>query len=408
MSARILPPTLAMRMTNRGVAIILCLALVLWGNPTLFATMLQPQEGTPDAAIPNEKLDSLVAPIALYPDPLLSQILVASTYPLEIVQLSQWTQKNSNIPKEKMVEEAQKQDWDPSVQALVVFPDLVKILTDNIKTTTEIGNAFLAQQSDVMDAVQRMRAKAKGNGHLQSTEQQTVESKVIDNKEVIMIEPSSPDIVYVPSYDPVVVYGADPFYPYPPYYYPPYYSGGLALSFGLGMMIGAAWGGGWGWNSGWGGNNNVYVNHHNNFVRNSNRDNLQGGNRVNPLSGRSDWKHNPQHRGGTPYSNRATAQKYGGSARGDSLANRQATARQNQSKFGGRQQAGTGNRGSSGTMNRGTGGDRVGNRSTSSGSRGSGAFGGGGSNRSSSMASSSRGMSSMSRGGGMRGGGRRR
>lgn len=396
----------------------------------VLATVVNPQDTTADAKISNDQLDSLVAPIALYPDPLLSQILVASTYPLEIVQLSQWMQKNSKLPKEKMVEEVKKQDWDPSVQALVVLPDLVKILVDNIKTTADIGNAFLAQQSDVMDAVQRMRAKAKDKGNLETTQQQKVETKIIESKQVIVIEPSSPDVVYVPSYDPVVVYGAAPYYPYPPYYYPPagYYYGGLALSFGVGMMVGAAWGGGWGWGCGWGGNNNVYVNHNNNFTRNSNRQNFQGGNRVNPLGGgggRSNWQHNPQHRGGTPYSNRATAKQYGGTTRGDSMANRQASARQNQSKYGGRQQAGASNRGSigsiggrsgpsAGTMDRGGGGgDRIGNRTTSSGSRGGGAFGGGGSSRSSSMASSSRGGSSMGSrggGGGMRsgGGGRRR
>ena len=418
-----------------AIAVVLCLALILLGDTAVLATALQTQDAATDAKLSNDQLDSLVAPIALYPDPLLSQILVASTYPLEIVQLSQWMQKNSKMDKDKMIEEVKKQDWDPSVQGLVVFPDLVKNLTENIKTTNDIGNAFLAQQNDVMDAVQRMRAKAKDKGNLKTTEQQKVETKVVENKQVIVIEPSSPDVVYIPSYDPVVVYGAAPYYPYPSYYYPPagYYAAGMALSFGVGMMVGAAWGGGWGYGCGWGSNNNVYVNHNNNFVNNSNRQNFQGGNRnqARPKGGQSNWQHNPQHRGGTPYSNKATANKYGGSARGDSMANRQASARQNQSQFGNRQQAGvsdrssmgnrSGDRGASaGTMDRGGsrsggGGDRVGNRSTSSGSRGSSAFGGSGSSRSSSMASSSRGGSSMGSrgggGGGMRsggGGGRRR
>jgi hypothetical protein len=349
----------------------------------------------------------------------LSQVLVASTYPLEIVQLSQWMLKNSTTPKEKLVDDVKKQDWDASVQALVVFPDLVKNLTDNIKWTADMGNAFLAQQSDVMDAVQRMRITAKDSGKLTTTQQQKVDTKVIESKTYVVIEPSSPEVVYVPSYDPMYVWGS-PMYPYPAYYYPPagYYAAGMALSFGVGMMIGAAWGGGWGWGAGWGGHNNVYVNHNNNFVNNSNRQNLQGGNRnrVNPQGGRSDWQHNPQHRGGAPYSNRATAKQYGGTARGDSLSNRQAAARQNPSNFGGRQQAGVSDRmagrGSSASgfgSSRG-GGDRVGNHNLSSGygSRSGGAFGSGGSSRSSSRASSSRGYSSMggSRGGGgMRGGG---
>jgi hypothetical protein len=406
---------------NRAIAILLCLALIVWGDQGAVASAMQ--DAGAAERISNDQLDSLVAPIALYPDPLLSQILVASTYPLEIVQLHQWMQKNSTMSPEKMVEEVKKQDWDASVQAMVVFPDLVKILTENIRTTADIGNAFLVQQSDVMDAVQRMRGKAKNNGHLKTTEQQTVETKVIESKEVIIIEPSKTEVVYVPSYDPVVVYGAAPYYPYPAYYYPPagYYYGGLALSFGVGMMVGAAWGGGWGWGCGWGGGNNVYINHNNNFNRNVDRQNNRGGrNQASPKGGRSNWQHNPQHRGGTPYSNRATAKQYGGTARGDSMANRQASARSNQSKYGNRQSAGVSDRSSMGsrggdrgasasTVNRGGGGgDRIGNRTTSNGSRGS-SFGSGGGSRSSSMASSSRGRSSMggsrSGGGGMRGGG---
>ena len=248
MKSRSLPLSIVVPAFHRAIAMVLCLALALWADPVVLATVMNPQDSAAEARISNDQLDSLVAPIALYPDPLLSQILVASTYPLEIVQLSQWTQKNSKMSKEKMVEEVKKRDWDPSVQALVVFPDLVKILVENIKTTADIGNAFLAQQSDVMDGVQRMRAKAKDKGNLTTTEQQRVETKMIESKQVIIIEPSSPDVVYVPSYDPVVVYGAAPYYPYPAYYYPPagYYYGGLALSFGIGMMVGAAWGGGLG------------------------------------------------------------------------------------------------------------------------------------------------------------------
>jgi hypothetical protein len=457
-----------LKATHSAIALLLCVALVFSANPVAFAVAQQSKSTSDNAKLPNDQLDSLVAPIALYPDPLLAQILAASTYPLEIVQLSQWMQNNSKLTGDKAAAEVKKQDWDPSVQALVVLPDVVRILNDNIKWTADLGNAFLAQQGDVMDAVQRMRAKAKSKGNLKTTEQQKVETTVIENKEVIVIQPAKTEVVYVPAYDPVVVYGP-PVYPYYPYVYPPGYAwAGMAISFGVGMMIGAAWGGGWGWGCGWGGNN-VYINNNNNFNRNTNinrpsqrpsggRGNVGGvggaggvggvggaggiggaggvggvggvggaggvGNRPSQQpagGGRDNWQHNPKHRGGAPYSDRATADRFGGTARGDSMANRQANARQNQSQFGGRQQAGVSDRSSmggggrggtgasAGNMSRGgAGGDRIGNQRTSNGSAG-GAFGGVGNSRSTSRASSSRGASSMgSRGGGMRGGGGRR
>ena len=389
-----------------------------------------PEEQVPK--IPNDQLDSLVAPIALYPDPLLAQVLAASTYPLEIMQLQQWLTKHPGLKDKALQDAVMKQPWDATVQALAALPDVVKRLSDDIQWTTDLGNAVLAQQSDVMEAVQRMRAKAEQKGNLKTTEQQKVETKVVENKSVIVIEQSKPDVVYVPSYEPTVVYGP-PAYPYPPIAYPPpgYYAAGMAISFGVGMMVGAAWGGGWCCNSGWGSNNNININNNNTFVNNSNRQNNIS-NRSGNRTGSNGWQHNSQHRGGTPYANRATANKYGGTARGDSIGNRQANARQSQGQLGGRgqgaqagtmdrggrQQSGAGNRGSGGTdglgANRGgAGGDRVGNRSVSSGggSRGGGAFGGGsgGMSGASARASSSRGASSMgSRGGGRGGGGGRR
>ncbi len=432
----------------RRVAALVCAVAILPGDTSLFARQGSEPAAPVDeqvANIPSEQLDSLVAPIALYPDPLLSQTLVASTYPLEIIQLQQWLEKNKNLKDKALADAVQKQPWDPSIQAMAPVPDVVKQLAENIKWTTDLGNAFLAQQGDVMDAVQRMRKKAKDGGNLKSSEQQKVETKQIQSKDVIIIEQSNPEVVYVPSYNPTVVYGA-PAYPYPPIAYPPpgYYAAGMAISFGIGIAMGAAWGGGWGYNSGWGGNNNITINNNNNFVRNSNTQN------VSNRTGGNNWQHNPQHRGGAPYSNGATARKYGGTARGDSMTTRQAKARQNQSQRGGlqqagdrgsvgngqqgsrdrgnsgdRQQPGGGDRGSGGrdSVNRSAGasntaasrggGDRVGNRSTSSGggSRNSSALGGSGSSGKSARASSSRGSSSMGGGGGRRsggGGGRRR
>jgi Protein of unknown function (DUF3300) len=437
MLKKILKSKALWKLTQSFVAL-MCSALLLTGDVTPVARFQEPaaDASQQDAApLPPDQLDSLVAPIALYPDPLLAQMLAASTYPLELVQLQQWLAKNKTLKDKALVDAVEKEPWDPSVQAMAVVPDALKRLTDDIQWTTDLGNAFLAQQSDVMEAVQRMRAKAEGKGNLKSTEQMKVETKVVESKSVIVIEQSNPQVVYVPSYDPVVVYGA-PVYPYPPIYYPPpgYYAAGAAISFGVGMMVGAAISGGWGWGCGWGGNNNITINNNNNFNRNSNinggnRNNINGGNRNNinggnrPGGGGNNWQHNPQHRGGTPYGNKATANKFGGTSRGDSMSNRQSNARQNQGQRGGGQQAGNMDRGGggrqqSGAGNRasGGGGDRVGDRSTSPGSRSSksDAFGGAsrGSTGSSAKASSSRGSSSMggSRGGGggSRGGGGRR
>jgi hypothetical protein len=423
----------------RKLIAVVCTVLLISGEGLCAALSVQAAEQpAAEAKIAPDQLDSLVAPIALYPDPLLSQTLVASTYPLEIVQLHQWLGKNKDLKEKALADAVKKQDWDPSIQAMASLPDLVKQLAENIKWTTDLGNAFLAQQKDVMDAVQRMRAKAKDKGNLKSSEQQKVETKVVESKQVIVIQQAAPEVIYVPSYNPTVVYGA-PVYPYPPVYYPPpgYYAAGMAISFGVGVAMGAAWGGGWGWGCGWGGNNDITINRNNTFVNNSNR-----ANNIN--RGSNNWQHNPRHRGGAPYSNRTTATRYGGTTRGDSMANRQASARQNISRSGtsagtmdrsasrGAQssnmergggnrsgQAGSGTRASqAGSMDRsssnfGGSGDRVGNRSVSSSasSRGSSsAFGGGGGGMSgsSARASSSRGSSSMRSGGGFRGGGGRR
>ncbi|HEY2168657.1 MAG TPA: DUF3300 domain-containing protein [Candidatus Angelobacter sp.] len=380
-------------------------------------TTSQTSPGGQDSKLSNDQLDSLVAPIALYPDPLLAQTLVACTYPLEIVQLQQWLEQNKKLKGKELTAAVEKQSWDPSIQAMATFPDLVKQLSENIKWTDELGNAFLAQQNDVMEAVQRMRAKAVEKGALKTTEQQKVETKVVENKTVVVVQPASTEVVYVPSYSPAVVWGA-PYYPYPVMAYPAYPAGAALLGFGVGVAMGAAWGGGgWGWNAGWGGNNDININRNNTFVNNSNR----AGNRYGGANG--SWRHNPQHRGGAPYANRSTANRYGGAARGDAMGQRQTTARQSQRQAGASQrQAGTSSfRGGSGTnaggqgLNRGAGGgggERIGNRQVSSGggsgSRSSSAFSGGGSSRSSAGASSSRGASSMGRGGGGRGGGGRR
>jgi hypothetical protein len=423
----------------RYLLAIICTITLLPGNVISGMPSTRPEQtALPQAQstkTPAEQLDSLVAPIALYPDTLLAQALVASTYPLELIQLQQWLARNPGLKDQALADAVEKQSWDPSIQALAGLPDVVKRLADDIQWTTDLGNAFLAQQSDVMDAVQRMRKKAQEKGNLKSTEQQKVETQVVESKSVIVIEQSNPKVMYVPSYDPVVVYGP-PVYPYPYYpYYPGYYAAGLAISFGVGVAMGAWWGGGWG--CGWG-NNNININNNNNFNRNSNiggnrPSNLpaRGGNRGN--IGGGNWSHNPQHRGGAPYRDRATADRFGGTTRGDSLANRQAGARQQLGRQGGNLASsrpsgglGSGTGGGAGLSNRassgvgagnrpaGAGADRIGSRDVSRGGGGNrDAFGGGsrgsgGYNGSSARASGSRGSSSMgSRGGGFGGGGGR-
>ena len=364
---------------------------------------------TPVQKLPNDQLDSLVAPIALYPDPLLAQVLAASTYPLEIVQLQQWLAKHTELKGEALAAAVEKEDWDPSIQGLAALPDVIKRLGDDIQWTTDLGNAFLAQQSDVMDAVQRMRKKASDQGNLKTNEQQKVSTEVVESKQVIVIQQANPQVVYVPTYSPVVVYGP-PIYPYPPIYYPPpAYYGGVAIAFGVGIAMGAFWGsGGWGYGPRWGYGsvninvNNRYVNHYN---RNTNINN------INRAGG--SWNHNPAHRGGAPYGDRTTANRYGGTARGDApraqSANRSGAGTTGANRAApGSNSLGTSNRSGAGTS-AGTG-DRVGNRSvpsSSSSSRSGSAFGGASSSRPTSSAarsSSARGSSSM----GSRGGGGRR
>jgi hypothetical protein len=456
-----LPFARALFRSARELTAIFCIATLVPANASAIPTQSQPTgqtQGASDAAakLPPDQLDSLVAPIALYPDPMLSQVLIASTYPLEVIQLQQWLNQNKGLKEKALADAVQKQDWDPSIQSLAALPDVVKLLADNIKWTTDLGNAFLAQQDDVMAAVQRMRKTAQDKGNLKSSEQQKVEVKTVESKQVIVIEQTNPQVVYVPSYNPTVVYGA-PVYAYPPIAYPPpgYYAAGMAISFGVGVAMGAMWSGGWCCGCGWG-NNNVTINNNNNFNRNSNanfnRQNIGNGNRQNvgngnrasqrPAGGNSSWQHNPQHRGGAPYSDRQLANKYGGTARGDSLSNRQNNARQNIGRqqgagnFGGgnrqqaggvgnRQQGGLGDRGSASTRDVGSrggadrgnfsgnrgGGDRVGNQRVPSSPSGNNrsAFGGSGMSGRDARASGSRGASSFggSRGGGGGGGGRR-
>jgi hypothetical protein len=273
-----------------------------------------PAEAPPPAQpMPPEQLDSLVAPVALYPDSLLSQVLVASTYPLELVEANQWLQQNGNLQGSAMVDAAQQQNWDPSIQALVPFPDVIKRLTSDIRWTTDLGNAFLAQQGDVMDAVQRMRARARDSGKLTDTPQQRVEVQSDNGQQAIEIQPVDPQVVYVPVYNPDYFWGPPPYYPWPGLYYP---AVGIGWNWGFGVHLGFFFGGccgwgGWGWGPGWF-NHTVVVNNYF-FHRYNFRDFDYHG--RGDFRGTSAWAHDPGHRQGVPYANGNVAARFQGANR---------------------------------------------------------------------------------------------
>ena len=263
---------------------------------------------TPRTAAQTEQL---VAPIALYPDALLSQVLMASTYPLEVVAAARWSQANPNVTGDALKTAMEKQTWDPSVKALTAIPQTLQMMNDKLDWTQQLGDTFLAQQGDVLDAVQRLRARADANGQLKSTPQQTVttasrpaapgaapatpgESPVSAPATIYTIEPTNPDEYYVPIYDPGVVYGDWPYPDYAPFYwYPPGWTGS-GYGFAAGVLAGSAIWGGVNWLG-----NRVQINplRYNNF----NRTNIANGN----------WTHNPAHRGGVPYRDAGVAQRFG-------------------------------------------------------------------------------------------------
>ena len=327
------------------------------------------------------QLAALVAPVALYPDPLVAQVLMASTYPLEVAEAYNWQKANSRLKGDALNQALQQQNWDASVKSLVSFPPVLGMMGSQLSWTQELGNAVLAQQSDVMNAIQALRAKAKASGALQSNSQQTVTTQGSGSNETIVIQPANPQVVYVPSYNPSVVYGGWPYPAYPPYaYYPPGYVAGTALlSFGLGMAVGAALWGGCHWGGGgWGGGNSLTVNNNNfnNFNRNTNN-NWSGSSR----SGTSNWQADSQRR-----ANNLSGGGNRMSGAGGGTASRDAERdqlRQNLDRGGlsGGDRSGGGRDGFSGSDRSGgerggfSGGDRSGGERTGGGSRDPGGFG---------------------------------
>lgn len=270
----------------------------------------------PNQALTPDQCNDLVAPIALYPDPLISQIMVAATYPLEVVQAYQWLQRSPGLSGPNLTAAAQQQNWDASIQALVMFPDVLKLLNDDITWTTNLGNAFLSQQQDVMDAVQRMRQSAQQAGKLASTPQENVVDTTDNGQPEIDILPADPDVMYVPVYDPIWIWGPARWYPYPRWGWPPptVVVGGVGFGFGLGINVGfffgAGWHGwdGWGWHPGWG-NHSVIVN--NTFIHQYNFN----ASRISNVHGNTLFAHDPAHRAGVPYPNQALNDKFRGDVR---------------------------------------------------------------------------------------------
>jgi Protein of unknown function (DUF3300) len=272
------------------------------------------QQPPPDAPrLSPQELGNLVAPIALYPDLLLSEVLAASTYPLELTQAQQWMQQNPGLHGPQLVDAAKQQNWDPSVQALVAFPDVMNLLTRDIQWTTDLGNAFLAQQADVMDSIQRLRASARDNGRLTNTPQQRVTYEQENGQSAIVIQPTDPQVVYAPVYNPAYVWGPPVYGVYPPLAYP---APGYGIYFGVGAFLGGLFTGllsfgGWGWGLSWLTHglflNGLFFSHFG-FHGYGGYGFHPGGSYVT----RAPWVHDPGHRLGVPYGNRFAGARYAG------------------------------------------------------------------------------------------------
>ncbi|HSV61272.1 MAG TPA: DUF3300 domain-containing protein [Variovorax sp.] len=256
-----------------------------------------------DGTFSQAQIDQMMAPIALYPDSLLSQVLMASTYPADVADAAKWSKANPQQSGDAAVRAVESQPWDPSVKSLVAFPQVLQTMGDKPDWVQNLGDAFLASSKDVLDSAQRLRARARDSGNLKTTEQQTVTVE----QQAITIAPANPQTVYVPTYNPAVVYGTWPYPAYPPYYwyppsmyYPGYYPGAAlatGIAFGIGVAaVGALWGGcNWG-----GGDVNINVNRYNSI--NSNR-------QLNANQNR--FQHNASNRRGVPYRDSRSQQQFG-------------------------------------------------------------------------------------------------
>jgi hypothetical protein len=309
-----------------------------------------------------EEIEALVAPIALYPDSVLAQVLMASTYPLEIVHAARWVKENPNVKGDAAVQAVQNESWDVSVKSLVAFPQILEPMYDKLDWTQKLGDAFLAQQKDVFAAVQRLRLRAQEAGNLKSNEQQQVivEPAATGQNTIVRIEPANPQVIYVPAYDPTVVYGAWGYPTYPPYYWPPYpayypgYYPGAALATGFAWGIGLAAAGAIfaDCHSCWGGDDvNINYDKAKNIDRNFDSSKRKNGER----SGR--WQHDAGHRQGVAYRDNATRDKFAGSPGADRRSQYRGRTAETGNRMASTDRPGAGNRAA--TADRGGAGNRA-------------------------------------------------
>jgi len=265
--------------------------------PAPISTIVPP----PAPQVTPAELDAMLAPIALYPDPLVAQILMASTYPLEVVEADRWLQEpaNAGLKGAQLMKALDQQPWDPSVKSLVPFPAILRMMDSNLDWTERVGNAFLADQGAVMDSVQRLRELAMAAGNLASSPQQTVSM----NDGAIVIEPVNPAIVYVPVYVPATVYGVWPYPTFPPFYFPEFFGGVIVGGMGFGWVTFATVGPLWGWCR-W-----DWPRHH--IDLNPDRFGTLNGHRPPPGN---VWQHDPAHRAGVPYRGSVAPGRTGGMA----------------------------------------------------------------------------------------------
>ena len=369
--------------------------------PLCLAATVVAQDPKPEQ-FSDQRLEEIAAPIALYPDSVLMQIFMAATYPLEVVEAERWLKKQP-LTGDALDKALKDQDWDPSIKSLCTLPTVLSKMSENLDWTRDMGDAFLEHQSELLDAVQRLRGKAHDAGNLTTSPEQTV---TVQQDKIIVIKSADPEIIYIPTYSPTVVYGT---WPYTTVYYVPLYTppppGHRAVAFTAGVIVGAALWGNCRW--GWGHSSvNINVNHYNNFNRNTN-------NNFRNVSN-NKWQHNADHRKGVNYRDRDTARKYGagdgrdrvsrGNARGYDRSRGSQASRGNRSGAGRDRGASTGQnqsrRGSSRSSGRGSGGAYQGSRAPHA------------DRAASNRGSTSRGRSGRSSGGrsggGRRSGGRRR
>ena len=254
-----------------------------------------------------EELDQMLAPIALYSDSLLSQMLMAATYPLEIVEAARWVKENPNLNEDTLDAALQEKDWDVSVKSLAHFPQVLSIMDEKIEWSTRVGDAFLAQRDDVMDSIQKLRAKAEATGNLRSTKEQ----KVVNDQGAIEIEPADAGVIYVPEYDPLIVYYPWWYPAFPPFafYYP-----GVVFDGFFGFAFGFPWGFGWGWcDWDW---------HHHDIRIDYDRIGHFHRFAHDRFHGNGNWQHDPGHRRGVAYRDQATGNRFGVANQGRTTSHR--------------------------------------------------------------------------------------